>query len=279
VGNFGGSGFVVAGVEGGAVVRCVVKDTHGETGGVGLWSWMSKGVSIKHCIVSGTRSDGGDGGGFDLDGGCVDCSVEECLAFDNDGPGFMHCDYPLAPRTASNACRCTVSINDGRKKKGEPAGFGFVTWGSGLDDCIIEHCLAVVEPDSLVPEPQGVLFAAYILGSQGATDHPHITNCVFRQNTVHLLGKGHALVSSTLPVTTPAEVTFLDNVFHLGGGIDPVVRCSAGGTVVESFSHWQSATAQTPQTLLSSATPISGYRAISPEQLPQWLSQTLKDKS
>ncbi|MCX6341289.1 MAG: right-handed parallel beta-helix repeat-containing protein [Fimbriimonadales bacterium] len=62
-GNLDGTGIVIGGVERALIERCEVRDSVGNGGGVGLWAWMAKGVVIRHCIVSGTKSLGGDGGG------------------------------------------------------------------------------------------------------------------------------------------------------------------------------------------------------------------------
>ena len=90
--------------------------------------------------------------------------------------------------------RNCVSYNDGRKEKGDSVGFGFVTWGSGLDRCRVDENLAIV---TSLPAPKsnpGMLFATYIVGSQQTGDQSHIDSCSFNGNAVLMEADGIAAV-------------------------------------------------------------------------------------
>ena len=265
-GNLDGTGIVIGGVERALIERCEVRDSVGNGGGVGLWAWMAKGVVIRHCIVSGTKSLGGDGGGFDLDGGCVDCIVEECLSYENDGPGFMHCDYPGAPPTTNNICRKSVSINDGRKKGGDNVGFGFVTWGSGLDNCRIERTLTIIELESASEKEQPALFVTHITGSEQKGDIPHVRGCEFQENDVFISGMGFSFYSTGLPSVIGDEVRLRGNQFLTASNVTASI---IEGQRFESFESWQKATGHTgsKRVLRSSTFKFEGYKKLKPAHL------------
>lgn len=84
---------------------------------VGIWYFMARRCVIQFCESYHNYSAGciADGGGFDLDGGCIDCVMQYNYSHDNDGAGFLICSYE--PREAPcTGCitRFNISINDGR---------------------------------------------------------------------------------------------------------------------------------------------------------------------
>lgn len=221
--NGSGSGLILSGIERGLAEYCRADANSGAGGGVGIWAYAAKNIRFRYCIASGTRSRGKDGGGFDLDGACVDCMVESCLAYENDGPGYMHCDYPTSGKTQGNVIRASVSINDGRQKdKSDAVGFGFVTWGDGLDDCHITNTLTLVTKDSPKSPAGGALFVAYIPGSVQPGMGLHIRGCSATHNRVVLYGTGPALVYSDLPDATEKNVRFAGNSYQTGGLATPL---------------------------------------------------------
>ncbi len=245
----------------------------GAHGGVGIWAWSTKDVVFRYCIAHNTRSVGGDGGGFDLDGGCVGCVIEHCLSFENDGPGYMHCDYPESPPTARNVMRDSVSINDGRKKGGENIGFGFVTWGSGLDDCVVERnqVFVSVAPDGKDRSP---FFVTLIEGSKGAKDVLHVRNSVFRDNVAVVSVPGLVFASSNLTEQTLKDVRFEGNRANRDL---PVVE---KGTHFPNLDAWRKATGQeskkSPAKRSVGVTLIKAYRTLSPRDLPRFLGSASK---
>ena len=241
-GNFAGSGMVISGVDGGLVEYCRASGNTGPHGGVGLWAYATRNVKFQFCIAEGTHSAGGDGGGFDLDGGCVDCLMENCLAYENEGPGFMHCDYPGAPPTQGNVMRRCVSINDGRKEKGDNIGFGFVTWGSGLDDCEIGGSLVVVTDSDPQKRDMAAFFVSYIVGSQDAKDKLHVHGCRFRNNLAIISGAGVAFVGNDMPNPTVADVLYEGNWFAADGTVTP--DFGDGAKRYATLDEWRAATGQ-----------------------------------
>ena len=121
-----GSGLILSGVTDALVEYCLAT-RNGErcktTGGpVGLWAYMATRVTFQFCEAFANRAVNCDGGGFDLDGGCQDCVIQYCYSHDNDGAGYLICQYSGARAFTGNTVRFCISENDGRRQTG--LGFG-----------------------------------------------------------------------------------------------------------------------------------------------------------
>jgi len=118
--NHSGSGIVLYQVDGGVMDFCAAWNNgvkcRSSGGGVGLWVCASRGVFIEHCESFANKTSGGDGGGFDIDGGCQGCVLQYNYSHDNDGPGLMVYTYPYASFADRGAVvRFNISENDSRK--------------------------------------------------------------------------------------------------------------------------------------------------------------------
>jgi ferric-dicitrate binding protein FerR (iron transport regulator) len=274
--NKSGSGIVLGGVQDGTVEYCFASENTGKSGGVALWAYDCNKVTFRHCIACGTRTENKDGGGFDLDGGCIECVVERCLSYDNHGPGYMHCDYPKAGVTKGNIIRSCISINDGRREKGAAFGFGFVAWGAGLDKCTIEKCLAVVNEPAAKKTPEGLLFVSFITGFADKADKTHIRGCSFRSNMAFNTAKDVPLVSNNLPAATGEDVRFEGNSY-LTDKTEPIF--THGDKRYSSTDDWRKATAQETRdgksavgkATAESITVPRDYRLRDPRALEKWL--------
>jgi len=270
--NRSGTGIVLSGFDGGLIEFCRASGNTGKGGGVGIWAWCARNLTFRYCIASGTRSGGGDGGGFDLDGGTQNCVIERSLAYENSGPGYMHCDYPAAPPTTGNVFRNCVSVNDGRKPRGENIGFGFVTWGAGLDDCHIDGNLTLVDIDDVKARDQGLLFVSYIEGATKPSDVLHVRSSTFRNNLSVVLGKGIAYVNDRLPSENSSDVRYEGNRFAASPGLSPVFL-KGGSTPMHysSLSDWQQGPGKSSRrdNAPEAAKWISDYRTLDPRQLPE----------
>jgi len=83
---------------------------------VAIWYAWAKNCVIQHCHAYDNRTGGrgADGGGFDLDGGCVDCVLQYNCSHDNEGAGYLICSWdPEKYPCTGCVCRYNVSINDG----------------------------------------------------------------------------------------------------------------------------------------------------------------------
>lgn len=92
-----GSGFLMTQTNGG-LGQGLVADDNGKncnnvSGPTGIWVADSIGVSYVACESKNTKTGSGDGGGFDIDGGCTNCSVIGCYAHDNVGFGLLNFMY------------------------------------------------------------------------------------------------------------------------------------------------------------------------------------------
>jgi hypothetical protein len=95
-------------------------------------------VVIQECESFHNRTQSEDGGGFDIDGGCIECVLQYNYSHENDGPGFTVCTYPEAPHIdRANVVRWNVSENDS-------GGISIGTSGRGMTDLQIYHNTAVM---------------------------------------------------------------------------------------------------------------------------------------
>jgi len=120
--NHSGSGMVLYQVDGGRVADCRAwgngRLCRQANGGVGIWACASRGVVIERCESFENRTGGGDGGGFDLDGGSTDCVLQYNYTHDNDGPGLLVYTYRYASHSdRGNVVRFNVSDHDSRKTR------------------------------------------------------------------------------------------------------------------------------------------------------------------
>ncbi len=121
--NHSGSGMVLYQVDGGLIEHCKAWSNGAECrsntgGGVGIWTCASRRVIIQHCESFANRTSSRDGGGFDLDGGCIECVLQYNYSHDNDGPGLMVYTYAYASHAdRGNVVRFNISENDSRKSR------------------------------------------------------------------------------------------------------------------------------------------------------------------
>ncbi|MBA3683860.1 MAG: right-handed parallel beta-helix repeat-containing protein [Planctomycetes bacterium] len=133
--NHSGSGIVVSGTVGGLVDQCYAHHNGGSAGNpggggpVGIWTYQSDGVVIQRCLVHDQKTTAGvkDGGGFDIDGGAVNAVIQYCYSYNNEGPGYLICEYSGADVPVSAATiRYCLGWNDARRRANDQgAGFDF----------------------------------------------------------------------------------------------------------------------------------------------------------
>ncbi len=119
--NHSGSGIVVGGVHGCIIEYCEAMNNGWDmpwrgresNGPVGIWAWNADHVTIQFCVSHDNKSTGGDGGGFDLDGGVTNSILQYNYSYHNMGPGLFMCQYYPAPTWKDNIIRYNISINDG----------------------------------------------------------------------------------------------------------------------------------------------------------------------
>lgn len=111
-----GEGVMFCQVNGGWIEWCEAFENGAgcdtPNGPVGIWCVWSRNVTFHYNISHHNRTGGGDGGGFDIDGGCSDCVMEGNWSYDNQGPGFEICQFDDYRACANNVFRNNVSQRD-----------------------------------------------------------------------------------------------------------------------------------------------------------------------
>jgi Right handed beta helix region len=142
-----GSGIVLGDCADSLIERCAAWGNgdlcNTKAGGpVGIWLWESTRTTIRACYSFANRTGKGipDGGGFDLDGGCNGCVIEDCLSWRNDGSGYLLCQFSGARPMADNIIRNSWSIGDGRGHNNK----ALMTYGP-MDGSLITNCTFIVD--------------------------------------------------------------------------------------------------------------------------------------
>jgi len=116
-----GNGIVLSGIDGAVIERCEAYHNgwlNGNPGGgpVGIWGWDCNNLTIQYCESHHNESGAGrDGGGFDLDGGCTNSVLQYNYSYNNEGPGYLLCQFPQAPAMHDLVVRYNISHNDARR--------------------------------------------------------------------------------------------------------------------------------------------------------------------
>ncbi|MEO8339012.1 MAG: right-handed parallel beta-helix repeat-containing protein [Nitrospirota bacterium] len=132
-----GNGIVLGSVDGGVIERSQAFENGWQgDGGVGIWTYESTNIHIQHNEAHHNQTAGTrDGGGFGLDGGVTHSLMQYNFSHENDGAGFLLCQYAGASFWSKNIVRHNLSIDDGRNNSYA----GILVWnnGTGLDEATI----------------------------------------------------------------------------------------------------------------------------------------------
>lgn len=127
--NHSGNGIVLSGVNGFSIDSCEAFENGADcrsTGGgpVGIWVWNCRQGVIEnsHAHHNHAGSSIHDGGGFDIDGGASDCVIRNCFSHDNEGAGYLVCEFGSPRGCANNLVTGNRSVHDGLKN-----GYGAIT--------------------------------------------------------------------------------------------------------------------------------------------------------
>ena len=155
---------------------------------VGIWFFLAYRCTIQFSESFDNHCAGGkaDGGGFDLDGGCIDCTMQYNYSHDNDGAGFLICSYdPKNAPCTGCVTRFNLSVNDGRVND-YPA---ILFWQAY--DCLTYNntCITrVSSPLKFTSETSGHLVANNIFMVDSSLDIPLVKSAyavdsnIFRNN-------------------------------------------------------------------------------------------------
>jgi hypothetical protein len=196
--HYSGSGIVLSGVNGGAILDSKAyrngERNQRDGGPVGIWAWNADSIRIAGCESYENHTNGGsDGGGFDFDGGVTNSIIEHNVSHDNDGAGYMLCTYSGADPVARNIVRDNVSVNDGQKN-----GYGALVVLGDINDSVYENNDVTV---NLADKPLKAIWYWFWAGK----------NVVFRNNRIHVSGAGNLLTMTWWDESAVQGVAFEGN--------------------------------------------------------------------
>ena len=102
----------------GAVIEFCAAWNNGELcdapggGPFGIWMWQVDNSVIQFCESYLNKTSGGDGGGFDLDGGCRYSTIQYCYSHDNYGTGYGLFQIKRVQSFTNNVIRYNISEGD-----------------------------------------------------------------------------------------------------------------------------------------------------------------------
>jgi hypothetical protein len=120
--NHSGSGIMVAAVEDAIIEFCEAYNNGSENGKlmggpIGIWMTEVRNGVIQHSEAHHNHGGvGPDGGGFDIDGGSVNCIIQYCYSHENDGAGLAVYEWGSGNPMSNITIRHNISENDGLKK-------------------------------------------------------------------------------------------------------------------------------------------------------------------
>jgi Right handed beta helix region len=205
-----GSGIVISDVENGLIERCVAHHNgarcNSEQGGpVGIWSWDSKNITIQYCESYENKTDGTkDGGGFDLDGGSVECVMQYNYSHENDGPGYLLAQFPWARDFHDNIVRYNISQNDCRKNSKGAIFF----WGDARNTFVYNNTIFVSPFDANGSRPSGFEIEENVLAPDF---QQHFPSSLYVLNNIFINFSGLNMVE--IPYELPG-ISFKNNNYY-----------------------------------------------------------------
>lgn len=227
--NHSGNGIVLSGVGNFLIDSCEAfengLDCRSIAGGpVGIWVWNCRNGTIQnshsHHNHAGTSLH--DGGGFDIDGGSSGCTIRSCISNDNEGAGYLVCEFGSPNKFENNRVTGNTSINDGLKN-----GYGAITIsGAGpsypvTKTVISDNRVVVQNKGTRDGVPAGLYFV------NGDCAAIQLANNHFELSANSLFMRTDSLLS-------PSQVRFKDNQVKAGPGRLPIRcdKCKPGESMI-----------------------------------------------
>lgn len=229
-----GSGIVLGECEDSLIENCVAYD-NGEnndytSGPIGIWMYDCTRTRINLCSSYENKTTAVDGGGYDIDGGCTDCVVENSYSRDNYGAGLMFYAYSSAVTNlfTGNVIRNCVSINDGL---GPSSTFGGIFVGNQKSGNNFNNKIygnVVIGPSAA---SRGFGCAGSLLGSSNY-------GCTIANNIFLLHGASSYLVDAG--TANPTGLTFVNNCYWSPNQF----RFRWNNTTYTTMAAWRAASGQ-----------------------------------
>lgn len=234
--NNTGNGIVLGQVNKGLIEHCVAFDNgqndNGQGGGpAGIWAWDSNKIVIQHNVSHDNHtSNGADGDGFDFDGGVTNSLMQDNVAYNNDGAGYLLCEFYQAGKWSNNIVRNNTSTNDARNNSYAALQI-YAPWGETMSDSSVYGNVF-----KMSPAPVGTPSVVWIYEKDGT-----VQNIDIHDNTF-IATNGLPLVTTSQSTDKVGmEVSFTHNAYEAEQG--PFL-INWNGTNYSSVKAWHTATGQ-----------------------------------
>lgn len=230
-----GNGIILSSVDGAIIEFCEAYN-NGEfcddpcSGGpIGIWAWDSHKVVIQYCeSYDNKTANEKDGGGFDLDGGCVNCVMQYNYSHGNYGAGYGIYQYAGAREFKDNVIRYNISENDGLAGRYGGINLWSTNSSGGIQNTKIYNNTVYISHDT-----KGAAIA----------DLPAVEGTTYVYNTeiynnIFLSAAGKKVVDIPHP---SGSWSFKGNCYWSSGAPPEIVW---GDKTYTSLAAWRSATAQ-----------------------------------
>lgn len=223
-----GNGIIVGCTDGGLVEDCEAWGNganNGWSGGgpVGIWAERARSVVIRKCYSHGNLSNNGkDGAGFDLDIGCVSCTIEQCLSVGNAGPGV------LLWGSSGSVVRHNIIIGNGTTNYYSDVHVGGNAPGEGGGGG--PDLNALVYGNTIIAKASGTRTPSAVFVETGTSGAKFVNNVLRAPSTLAEVPTG----------TTPSVAWFVGNLWWNGTGF----RALVGTRAVTSIATWRSTYSQ-----------------------------------
>ena len=228
-----GNGIVMAMIDDLLIEQCEAyrngADNRCTAGGpVGIWVWMCKNAVIQYCVSHDNYAGlTKDGGGFDIDGGASNCTLQYNYSYNNEGAGYLLAEYGAMFPYTNNIVRFNISFNDGRKN-----GYGGISiWGAGKEYLVtntyIYNNTIYLDDRNIV---NGKPAAITLLG-------PHFSNVIAANNIIAT--KGNVSVISSDTVVNESAFLLLHNNYY---SFSNLYHFQMGKNKFNSIQAWLSET-------------------------------------
>lgn len=227
-----GSGIVLSNVDVATIEFCEAYNTgwlcDADGGGpLGIWGWECNDLAIQYCESHHNKTSGGDGGGFDLDGGCINSVMQYNYSHDNEGCSYLICHFGGASQFKDNVCRYNIGEND---CTGSRDPMGAIHFWSGVDPLGLQN--THVYNNTIYLGPNSIGKAIFVMSED-------ITGLYIRNNIFVTTG-GLTMVEVLGKATD--KVTFQGNCYWSSGD-DFIIKWGRNKTYT-SLDAWRSATDQ-----------------------------------
>lgn len=211
-----GNGIVLSGVENALIEHCEAYENGANSrslsgGPVGIWVWNSR-----KCIIQNSVSHHNhaglvhDGGGFDIDGGASDCLIKNCYSHDNEGAGYLVCEFGAPNKCANNQIINNVSRNDGLKNSYGGISISGASEEYQVEGCLIRNNKVYVEGKNIINGTPAALFfnGSYFKNIQLENNYFYLakettllrSDSVLTENLAKFKGNQYQSETQTLPI-------------------------------------------------------------------------------